>query len=109
MVSPGRAFVELAEAAFGPQEVAEVARAGMAAFYRIWTLREALCKAVGRGFEMLVNGEDLIPPDDGSGLVQAIAADRRWRLTHLAVEDDYVLGLVEVEAGQRPFTRVPLT
>ncbi len=42
-----RDCVALAEAAFSSSEIAAVRESGWAAFYRIWTLREALFKAAG--------------------------------------------------------------
>jgi 4'-phosphopantetheinyl transferase len=44
---PDRDCVGLAGAAFAPSEVEAVRRGGCDAFYRIWTLREALFKAAG--------------------------------------------------------------
>ena len=57
---PGRDVVALAATAFGPAERALVAADGAAAFYRIWTLREALAKAGGGGFAAVVDGRDRI-------------------------------------------------
>jgi len=55
-----RDFMALADYAYGPGEREEVARDGMSAFYRIWTLREAMAKAMGVGVMKTFNGQDCI-------------------------------------------------
>ena len=62
-----RNHLELARAAFGPREMAAVQRGGRAAFYRIWTLREAWSKAAGLGFAGVVDQRDRVP----EGLLEA--------------------------------------
>jgi len=46
---PARDLNRLALAAFGPAECQAVASQGVSAFYRVWTLREAISKATGDG------------------------------------------------------------
>jgi phosphopantetheinyl transferase len=58
-----RDFAALADHAFGPRERQEVAAGGLPAFYRIWTLREAIAKATGDGLAMVLNRTDLADPD----------------------------------------------
>ncbi len=53
-----RDLKNIAELAFGPEEQRMVAREGADAFYRIWTLREALAKATGQGLELAADGVD---------------------------------------------------
>ena len=53
-----RPFRDIADAAFGAGERRSVEAGGAAAFYRIWTLREALAKATGRGLPMVVDQQD---------------------------------------------------
>ncbi len=48
----------LAEYAFGSQERQEVEVDGIAAFYRIWTVREAKSKITGNGLAAVINGDD---------------------------------------------------
>jgi len=62
-----RDFRALAEYSFGPQECEEVRHHGVSAFYRIWTLNEALCKAKGKGLFSYIDGCDhvMAAPDIG--------------------------------------------
>src|SRR5262245_42142179 len=53
---PGRDIVGIAGLAFGDGERRAVEREGAAAFYRIWTSRDALAKARGRGLAEAVDG-----------------------------------------------------
>jgi 4'-phosphopantetheinyl transferase len=84
-----RDFVALADQAFGPVEQREVAAEGLGAFYRIWTLREAMAKATGDGLTLVLNRHDLA---DGVGGDQAVERDL-WTLLHLRPEPGYSLGL----------------
>jgi phosphopantetheinyl transferase len=62
-----RNFTGIAGRAFGALECAEVEAEGCARFYAIWTLREAIAKAVGTGLAMVADGKDRVPgaiPDD---------------------------------------------
>ena len=58
LIQPSRKFADMAAWAFGPGEREAGAGAGPAAFYRVWTLREALAKACGIGFPLVVDGRD---------------------------------------------------
>ncbi len=53
---PGRDWRGIAHAAFGPREIARSTTEHE--FYRIWTLREALAKAHGRGLDHVADGTD---------------------------------------------------
>ena len=57
-----RDFNALAAYAFGPTERAQVAAEGAAAFYRIWTAREARAKAIGSGFKAVLDEGDRVGP-----------------------------------------------
>jgi phosphopantetheinyl transferase len=59
---PDRDFAALANTAFGPQERRHVAGEGARAFYRIWTLREAMAKARGVGLSFVIDGCDHVTP-----------------------------------------------
>ncbi len=58
LIQPSRRFSDMAAWAFGPGEREAGAGAAPAAFYRVWTLREALAKASGIGFPLVVDGRD---------------------------------------------------
>jgi phosphopantetheinyl transferase len=78
-----RDFAALAAQAFGPAERAEVGIHGADAFYRIWTLREAMAKATGEGLALAANGRDLV---EGflSGSYRRISHEGRlWHLAHV--------------------------
>ena len=53
-----RNFAKIADYAFGPNEIAAVEEDGAAAFYRIWTIREAIAKISGESVLSQMNGED---------------------------------------------------
>lgn len=57
----------LAAKAFGPVERQLVAEGGAAAFYKLWTLREAMGKATGQGLALAADGADHVGngPDEG--------------------------------------------
>jgi phosphopantetheinyl transferase len=62
-----RDYLGLAEAAFGPREHMQCIEQGAPAFYRIWTLREAMAKALGTGLTMVGDRVDRMAdgPDEG--------------------------------------------
>lgn len=57
-----RPFDQLAAFAFGNREQQEIKEYGEAAFYRIWTIREAKAKATGLGLWPHMDGHDQTPP-----------------------------------------------
>jgi 4'-phosphopantetheinyl transferase len=89
-----RPVAALAEAAFGPVEAAAVARIGSAEFYRLWTLREALAKATGAGFGLLVNRVDLVPPESEAPERRQCFDGRDWRFRYWLLAGQYGIGLV---------------
>jgi 4'-phosphopantetheinyl transferase len=78
----------LAAQAFGPAERAEVAAGGLGAFYRIWTLREAMAKATGDGLALAANRFDLAEDVASGGVVLRDRAMRRWQLFHTQPDPD---------------------
>ena len=88
-----RDFAALEDQAFGPAERREVAAGGAEAFYRIWTLREAMAKATGDGLAMVLNRLDLANGvlDDHVRIIDR--AGKGWRLAHVRAAPGYSLGI----------------
>jgi phosphopantetheinyl transferase len=81
---PGRNIMGIAGLAFGPAERRGVEREGEAAFYRIWTSREALAKARGRGLAEAADGIDRFESSSAESVeLRAIGGDAWW-LAHVA-------------------------
>jgi 4'-phosphopantetheinyl transferase len=93
-IRPDRQVAALAGAAFGPAEAAAVEAAGIDAFYRIWTLREALAKASGGGFGLLVNRIDMIPPGSSGATAHQSISGSDWDFSYWRLAEPYGLGLV---------------
>lgn len=93
-IRPDRPVAALAGSAFGPRETAAVEAAGSDAFYRIWTLREALAKASGAGFGLLMNRTDLVPATPEAPALPANGANPEWRFAYWQLPEAYGLGLV---------------
>lgn len=89
--NPARDLDRLAEAAYGAEECRAVAAYGIAAFYRIWTVREAISKATGDGMALVTDRTDRVPPamTDGS----FVAAGGDWLLAHDVIAPDFSLAL----------------
>lgn len=81
MQRPRTNYRDLAAYAFGAAERAEVALAGLAGFYRIWTLREAIAKTTGEGLGLVVDRTDRVAEAPVSGCW--VTGDRRWHLASL--------------------------
>jgi phosphopantetheinyl transferase len=69
-----------------------VASHGVSAFYRIWTLREAISKATGDGMALVADRIDRVPicMMDGS----LVAAGDEWLFAHEVIAQDFSLALV---------------
>jgi len=88
-----RSISEIAAYAFGPQEQQVIASGGRLAFYRIWTLREALAKACGIGFPLLADRRDYFPQAPTSGNWQSTIDGRRWLFSTGELSGDYVVSV----------------
>jgi len=88
-----RAHEAIARYGFGPEEQAAIARQGAPAFYRIWTLREAMGKATGQGLALATDGRDHVEagPEQGCWIMHQQAGT--WRLAHYVLEPGYSLAL----------------
>ena len=89
---PDRDLNRLALAAYGPAECQAVTLYGVSAFYRIWTLREAISKATGDGMALVTDRIDRVPicMMDGS----LVAAGDEWLFAHKVIAQDCSLALV---------------
>lgn len=97
-----RDFSALAAQAFGPLEQARVAVGGEAAFYRIWTLREAMAKATSEGLARVLAGDDLTE-DVTSHSSATLRLGRFWHLVHLRPERGCSLSVAHAGAAERPW------
>jgi 4'-phosphopantetheinyl transferase len=77
-----RAYSAIAEFAFGPGERTRMGLDGADAFYRIWTLREAMAKATGDGLALATDGRDRAAdgPDEGRWVARNDGG--RWLFMH---------------------------
>jgi 4'-phosphopantetheinyl transferase len=105
--------LDLAGRFFTPGEVAGLRRlpagASEAAFYAVWTRKEAFLKATGLGLPHgLERFEVSVPPDDPARILHIdgdAAAGARWSLTALEPAPGYVGALAIEGRGHRVLTR----
>ncbi len=92
--APGRDFVGIGESVFGPNELRNLRRARDAerdrVFYRLWTYKEALIKALGSGFSIGAQTFE-VPPSMLRGATEAIfrfphETAARWHVVNLEEE-----------------------
>ena len=79
---PGRDWRGIATACFGPLEIGRVEHEGVGAFYRIWSLREAMAKATGHGLSQLTDRRDRAEQGPATGIWSCRIDDSRWQLAH---------------------------
>ncbi len=100
-----RNLTALAAAAFGPGERMAVATGGAAAFYRLWSLREAMGKATGQGLALAADGRDHVMGGPDLGWWRQPG----WFLGHFRPQADYSLAsalALEDADGAAPQTEV---
>lgn len=88
---PGRDHGGISSVAFGPREQARVTAAGACAFYRIWTLREAIAKACGQGLTLATDGRDRAHDGPDEGEWATTLDGTGWALSHRIMERDLSL------------------
>lgn len=96
----------LAAYAFGPGERRE-AGASVAAFYRIWTLREAMAKSTGEGLARASDGVDRVCGMPEAGAWRFDEAGRPWRLARYERIEGYSLAIAiedDPGAGSLPWS-----
>jgi phosphopantetheinyl transferase (holo-ACP synthase) len=79
--------------AFGPLEYDEVAREGGSRFYAIWTMREAIAKAVGIGLEMAADGKDRVFGGAQEHFRQVSIDAESWQIMQRKLSNGLSLGL----------------
>ena len=77
-----RNILAIAQWSFGPQECAQVANEDIAAFYRIWTLREAMGKTTGQGLALAADRRDRTEDGPATGLWRKRIDRQDWLLGH---------------------------
>lgn len=98
-----RDFTALAAQALGVGEQAQVAAGGADAFYRIWTLREAIAKATGEGLALAGNGRDLLAAGTPGAPPRTGHAGRVWHLEHRRIAPDCSLAVAHADTAEDPW------
>jgi len=88
-----RPFQTLAATAFGPAEQRVVAQKGRSAFYRIWTLREALAKAPPDGLARLTDGRDYFADAPDTGSWRTVIDNQEWLFWTGVLPDNYAIAV----------------
>ena len=88
-----RPFEAIAAAAFGPEERRMVAREGIGAFYRIWTLREALAKAAIGGTSRLTDGRDYFGETPSADIWHSTIDNQSWVFWNGVIAEDYAIAV----------------
>jgi phosphopantetheinyl transferase len=88
-----RPFEAIAATVFGPEEQGIIAREGIGAFYRIWTLREALAKAAVGGISRLTDGRDYFAATPNGGLWHSTIDNQNWVFWNDVVADGYAIAV----------------
>jgi 4'-phosphopantetheinyl transferase len=79
---PHRNFSGIAAAVFGPGEQSQVTTYGAAGFYRIWTLKEAMAKASGKGILEVTDRTDRVTGGPNEGSWRAENGETLWWLAY---------------------------
>ena len=88
-----RPFEAIAATAFGPEEQRIVTREGLNAFYRIWTLREALAKAAIGGMSRLTDGCDYFAEAPSAGIWHSTIDSQGWVFWSGVIADAYAIAV----------------
>lgn len=91
--APERAANRIAAAFFGPREQRIVATDGNAAFYRLWTLREAMVKALGEGIPQWDVHGGCFEPEPPRGEWRSRLGQHTWMFGHRILAGQYSLAV----------------
>ena len=107
LMRPDRSILDLARAAFGPAEIGDVEKYGTPSFYSVWVRREAMAKATGQGFGLLVNQENLILPAI-DGLPNRLSLGSTiWQTRFWTIDEAYAIGFAQKEPLDGSTTPIP--
>jgi phosphopantetheinyl transferase (holo-ACP synthase) len=95
----------IAARAFGPLERAEVAAEGCRRFYAIWTLREAMAKAIGTGLASVADGKDRVAGGDHAGFRQVSIDAESWQILQQTLDREMSLAVALRGPADRPVLR----
>lgn len=96
-----RAFDAIADWSFGEEERRAVEAGQASAFYRIWTLREAMSKATGEGLALVTDGRDRCEGPD-EGIWQKRLDGQDWLLAHHRIGPDISLAAAVLVKERQP-------
>jgi phosphopantetheinyl transferase len=96
-----RDLAGIAGRAFGPRECSEVAAEGCNRFYTIWTLREAMAKAVGAGLVMAADGTDRVAGGAYDDFRRLSVDGESWQVIHQMPQPDLSLAIALRLPGDR--------
>ncbi len=105
---PHRDLIGIADTSFGEEERAEVASGGPDSFYRIWTLREAMAKAVGIGLPMVIDKKDRASNMPVCGKFSATIDNRNWILLKSQPTDGVHLAVAVVTHSYDGLEEMPI-
>ena len=77
-----RNFAAIAERSFGRAECLALRDGGAPAFYRIWTLREAIGKATGDGLQLVTDRRNYVDGGPFEGVWRHCIDETTWLLAH---------------------------
>ncbi len=97
-----RSIDEIAASVFGPRERRAVVSGGPSAFYRIWTLREALAKASGARFSILDSEHDFFANAPRTGIWPSAIGQQEWLFSTGAFPGGYAYAIAAAVAPHVP-------